>query len=729
MALKKYYPLIVIISLAPILQIPIWLGYTDFYSGKASDLIPYIYGTKQLMYDTFQNLREIPLWNPYFMFGQPIVGNVQYNIFYPLNILFLLFPFHTALWIHQIVHMIIAGIGTYMLSKHTGLSREASLISSCLYMFNGRLLYYINAGWLHLFSSLCWIPLLLLTSLLLIERKGRLYSIGLAIVFFMIFTSGNPQHAFLFCFLFIFQAIWSIIKTKSKDERLSLLYRILLSALISFLLISIQLFPAIEQAYLSSRVFVDGSLHGFYFNWDVGQWLRILFRPEILPHDHAWELCAYIGIGGMLLAFYGFSSLRNRLFLIVIWGGIPFLVSLGPAFPPTAMVLAAIPGMDILSSPSRYFIFTILILSVLSGHGFEKLIESFGHNPKRAFLLILLLCIALAITALLIPPFDTVCFSTTVRFFGALIIFLISAAIYFWRRTKLFKILLICWIIADPLLLSTEILKEKYKPEDFKLPDKVISALTQFPSPVRVATIQPEELRESRLNPFDDWISVKYGIPRAGGVEPLAMLNTYNFLTQMDGTGEIKGIIRAFRLWGFARPDLYNIAGITHLISVKPIENPHLKFIVQDSITMPHFHGGRWRGEKIYLYENIDALPRAFFLADRQRNLTKPVSINIISPNRIQLRVDTDQAGRLIVSESFHPGWNATSEGKSFKVEPFLNAFISIQVLPGSHEILLNFFPQSFRVGLWLTLAGLLFVIISFFYEKIRPEFFQVRKK
>ena len=146
MTLKKYYPHLVITSLALILQVPIWLGYTDFYSGRGSDLIPYIYGTKRLMYDTFQTLGEIPLWNPYFMFGQPIVGNVQYNIFYPLNILFFVFPFFTALWIHQLIHMILAGIGTLMLARHTGLSRLACLISGCLYMFNGRLLYYINAG-------------------------------------------------------------------------------------------------------------------------------------------------------------------------------------------------------------------------------------------------------------------------------------------------------------------------------------------------------------------------------------------------------------------------------------------------------------------------------------------------------------------------------------------------------------------------------------------------------
>ena len=145
--LKKHYPILILLFLPVVIHAPIFLGRVDFYSGDGSDLIPYVYGSKLFLYQTFQELGEIPLWNPYFLFGQPIVGNIQYSLFYPLNGLFLFLPFFKALWLYQVSHMIIAGIGTYLLARQTGGEKHGSMLAGCLYMFNGRMLYYINAGW------------------------------------------------------------------------------------------------------------------------------------------------------------------------------------------------------------------------------------------------------------------------------------------------------------------------------------------------------------------------------------------------------------------------------------------------------------------------------------------------------------------------------------------------------------------------------------------------------
>lgn len=715
---KRHYPILIIILLSFIIHSPIWLGFVDFYSGDGSDL-PYVYASKMLQYKTFQNLGEIPLWNPYIMFGQPVVGNIQYSLFYPLNLIFSLIPFFKALWIHQAIHMMIAGLGAYLLTKYTGCKNNGSMIAGCLYILNGRILYYINAGWLGYFSSICWLPMFLLTSLLVMEKKGWGYPIALGVIFAMTFLAGTPQYAFLGWCLFGIHGIFYLIRCPSKEDRLSLMVRILLSGLISFLLISAQLFPALEQTYLSSRIFSYGAMHGFQFDWSLKQWLRILFRPEFLQHDFSWELCAYIGFGGILLSLLGFFISRKRLHLVIIWGLIPWLISMGSAFPPFDQAMKAVPGMSMLTNPSRFFIFTIIILSVFAGYGLERFI-TVRRSYRNSCLFLIITGLAFILAGLFVPKYSQAARIVDVRYFSTLVIFLTLAALYLWQGTRLLKIILICWLIADPMLLSTEILKGKYNLKDFRPPVKLIKALEQYPSQVRIAAIQPEDLRDNLLNPFDDWICVKYGIRRAGGYEPLSMLSTLNFLAQMDGTGRIKETMWGFRLWEFARPDLYNIAGITHLITFRQIENPRLKFIVQDSITMPHFHGGWWREKKVYLYENRGVLPRAFFLADSASNFVTPVAMKVVSPNRIRLYIGTDQHGKVIVSESFHPGWIASIGDKPLKVEPFLNAFISLNISPGNHDILLNFAPQSFHIGLWFTQAGLLMIILIFLYKKIR---------
>ena len=268
-------------------------------------------------------------------------------------------------------------------ARHTGAEKYGSMLAGCLYMINGRMLYYINAGWVGYFGSICWLPLLMLMSLQVLKNRALYFPVLLGIVLAMNFLAGTPQYTLLGCYLFFLQGIRQFFLYQTKEERMSLLLRILLTGLLFFLLISVQLFPAFEQTHLSSRVFLTGALHGFHFKWDLRQWLLILFRPELLNHDFSWELCAYIGIGGMVLSFSGLAGLRKRLSLVLIWGVIPWLISMGAAFPPSAYIIKTVPGMSLLTSSSRYFIFTILILCVAAGHGSEKLIKCYGSGQGK----------------------------------------------------------------------------------------------------------------------------------------------------------------------------------------------------------------------------------------------------------------------------------------------------------------------------------------------------------
>jgi len=699
------------------------MGWVDFYSGDGSDLIPYVYGTKLFIYQTFQDLGEIPLWNPHLLFGQPIVGNMQYGLFYPLNILFLYLSFFKALWLYQVIHMIVAGLGAYFLTRHTGGGKYGSMLAGCLFTLNGRMLYYINAGWVDHFSSICWLPLLILASLQVLKKKELYFPILLGVILAMTFFAGTPQYTLLGCGLFTVQGIQQIFLYQSKEERLSLLFRILLTGLIFFLLISIQLFPAFEQAYLSSRIFFSDTIQGFHLDWDLRQWFRIMFRPELLSHDFSWELCAYIGIGGMVLSVPGIISSRERISLALIWGLIPWLISMGPAFPPSALVMKIIPGMSILTSSSRYFIFTILVLSVTAGHGFEKVISSFGSSHGKIRLYLIAACLGIFFMGFLIPPYDQASGIVNVRYFGAIAVFALLSLLCLLRGSMIYIIILVCWLIIDPLLLSADILRGEYRIKDLQEPTKIIQELNNYSRPVRIAAIQPENLRDNLLNPFDDWLCIKYKICRAGGYEPLAMLHTLQFLTRMDGTGEINNVMWGFRLWSFARPFLYNIAGVTHLITIRPIDSPHLKFIVRDTFTMPHFHGGWWENQPVYLYENKGAFPRAFFLAEGSEGAISPIAINNTSPNHLHLSFQTKQAGTLVISESFHPGWIATGHDASINLRPFLNEFISFEISEGEHDIKLDFVPRSFILGKRLTQMGLIFIIVVFLYQ-----FYLIRK-
>ena len=717
--LKKHYPILIIILLSVILFSPIWLGLIDFYSGDGSDLIPYVYGSKLLLYQTFQEIREIPLWNPYIMFGQPIVGNLQFALFYPLNFIFLLCSFFKALWVYQAMHMAIAGLGAYLLARHTGCKKNGSMVAGCLYMLNGRILYYTNAGWLGYYSSICWLPLFVLASILVLERKERRFPLAFGIIFALTLLSGTPQYAFMGFWLFLLKGIWQTFLPQSRKDRLSLIYRLLLSGLISFLLISVQLFPAIEQTYLSSRILFDSSssIHGFHFDWSMKQWFRILFRPEFLRHDFAWELCAYIGIGGMVLSFLGLFVSKKHFQYVLLWGLIPWLFSMGAAFPPFDLLLKHIPGMAMLTSPSRYFIFTILILCVFAGSGFEYLFD-FVNRKRHTSLFIAAAGFGLFFSGFFILPYTQDTAILNVRYFGAIICFFLLTGLYLWKRIQFIQIILTCFLIADPILVASNGILTGYHKKDLKPPLKIIQAIKKHPGPVRIGSIQPVNLRAYRLTPLGDWVFIQNKIGRAGGYEPLAMLNTLNFLTQLDGTSPISETMWAFRLFDFARPDLYDLAGITHLITFKPIMNPRLKFKTRDTISMPNFCGGWWREKPVYLYENVNVLPRAFFVSEGSKGRIVPVGVKYVSPDRRYIYIHTKQPGAIIISESFHPGWIAVENDKPIPLKPFLNTFISCHVPAGEHEVMLDFAPNSFRLGLRFTQTGLVLILLILLLQK-----------
>ncbi len=709
MTLKKNLPISLYLLLPLLLHAPIWLGSVDFYTGEASDLIPYVYGLKSLIYNTARDAGELPLWNPYILLGQPTVGNIQYALFYPLGILFVLFSFFKALWINQVIHMAIAGYGAYRLAGFAGCGHKGSLVSGLLYMFNGRLLYYIHAGWVGYFYSICWLPLLILVSLKVLQEEDLKYPVYYGLVFAMSLLCGTPQYAFMGYCLFLLQGGWVICFSGGGLQKLALLSRILLSGVMAILLIAVQLFPSAEQAYLSTRQFANPAMSGFHFDWSLPQWFRVLIRPEFLPQDFSWELCIYMGAGGFILALPGLYRLRRQLSFLLVWGVVPMLLSMGAAFPLLDRLIGSLPGIGMLTNPSRYLIFAAIVLCVAAGFGLEALLARGGQSKKVRFAITGSLGVILA-AGLVIPPAAPVDTMTNIRLIISLTGFAALSGLYWLRRQSSWKSwLLIGWLVAEPLFIVAPAVLNGYRSVDIQPPQKIIQGLKQFPGPARVAFFQPPNLRDNLVSPLEDWVFTRNRIGRAGGYEPLALQRTLNFLCKMDATDvSISDSFWGFRLFGLGRPRLFNLAGISHILSTEPLAISHLKLVNTAPMTAPDFHGGRWQAQRIFLYENVSVLGPALFMPDNHVGVAYPVALKIDSPNHRQLILDFDVPGTVFLSESFHTGWIALEQGRPLVIQPFMDTFISFQVAAGRHAVDLEFRPKSLQIGMWLTVAGVM---------------------
>ena len=61
---------------------------------------------------------ELPLWNPLVYLGVPLLANIQTSILYPLDALFLLFSFPTALTWSVVLHIWLALAGMYLFLRY-----------------------------------------------------------------------------------------------------------------------------------------------------------------------------------------------------------------------------------------------------------------------------------------------------------------------------------------------------------------------------------------------------------------------------------------------------------------------------------------------------------------------------------------------------------------------------------------------------------------------------------
>ena len=82
------------------------------------------------------------------------------------------------------------------------------------------------------------------------------------------------------------------------------------------------------------------------------------------------------------------------------------------------------------------------------------------------------------------------------------------------------------------------------------------------------------------------------------------------------------------------------------------------------------------------------------------------------NPNKVNIQVNADTAGWLVVSEVWYPGWHAYVDGQLAESYPANYLFRTIEIPAGKHTVVWEYRPRSFRIGLIVTLSSLLCLLI-----------------
>ncbi len=602
----------------------------------------------------------LPLWNPFIHLGFPFLATLQPGVFYPLSLLYYILPFDAAFNWFLIIHYPLAGFFMYRLGKDLQLSGTAALASGLVFAFSGYL-----ASVLHMpttLASVTWLPLVFLFWRRLVSGTGdRRLNIAVAgLLLAIMFLGGEPT--------VLYGTVWALLAylvyKKSGDwpglvrPGLSLLAALALAAGLT----AVQLLPFAELLLHSVRA--GGLAYAETVKYSIppakmgGLFLPFFALAGASPWlDSGWLKDLYLGFLAGLLAVFALVRLpaRPRWWL----AGALLLVllvcagSLAP-LPVYRLLYAAVPGFNLFRYPAKFMFLAAFIVAYLAGRGLDLLPAKLPYRvPLRLGLVVLVFLDLFAVNS-------GANFSLPARRYHA--------------------------VPGNVRLLAGDKSEFRY----FIAPGAYLKGYVGTAGEYADWGRELDSLR-NRLTYDQNMI---FG---------LAALDGYESIKGADQDALGRKLLALDSLDGVRALDLCNVK---YLVSAAPFRQPGYRLL---TVTPEAYKGGA-----IYLYENMNVLPRSFYVPaarvvpERGRILDEVFSRGF-EPRRELLLEEAvrSPAGFWFTSDWFYPGWKAFVDGKETRIYRANYLFRAVAVPRPDSKVTYVYDPPSFKLGALISLLSL----------------------
>ena len=686
---RRYWPILVLIAAPLALFAPILIGRVWYWGVPLLQFYPW----QRAAVESYQ-AGQLPLWNSFVGNGAPLAANLQTGAFYPLNFLYLLLPTEFAMGWTAILHVILAGLFMYAYLRTMKLSLLAAVIGALAFEMNGFLI--ARAGFLSVTVTVPWLAAWLWRVEKLHEASDRRSAFSnafwLALVIGLGVLAGHAQTA---VYGLIFVSLYFLWRTFSNRAslQLSIPRSFITFAVAVFLglgLAAIQLLPAAELTRESQRAggldFTKIMTHSF---WPLR--LLTMLSPDFFGtpsaaqnnfwgYDNYWENAAYIGVIPILLALY---AIWNRLRHKVIQAPIGFLattslVSLVLAFgwftPIYPFLYQTIPGFALFQGPARWLSVTLVALCALAGFGMQQVLDRGVSRKATTRLMMLGLALSLAglATSLVLKGRVETFGPATLRLSALLILagWLFRSDLH---KPKWAAALVV--VVALDLITAQFMLNPTLPPDIYRATNPTAEALqadgligrtfffAQDEEAIKFGTYLAHKTPEGTTefagfgpNDLNFWLNARAALlPNTGMIDRVPSANNFDSL-----------------LVGRYQNLLDQIEGLP-LDQVLPLlSQMHVGYIVSPrKLNLPIVT----RTPDVTVYRNDRVLPRAWAAAQDidLQNVSTIMSGSAIesltdSGNTVTIRASLPQAGWLILSDTFYPGWQAFVDGTSAEI-------------------------------------------------------------
>jgi hypothetical protein len=689
---------------------------------------------------------RIPQWNDSIFGGVPQLGNIHAGALYPLRAAFAWVDPIRAVNLVAALHLLLLASGIVVLVRHRlGLRAPASVVAAAVVLGSGMM--SARSLQLEQLIGLAWIPWLLAAVDWAVRGGGRerLAVPAVALVTAMLVTGGHGQSTFAGV---AFAVVWGVARSCDVAVDRRAIRRLVpagVGAALGLLLASPQLLATLaltERASSVSRRTLEDVANPAYV-LPVKRVVATLFGDGSVA-DQAlvtgnFEAMTSIGVAACALALLAVVVAAvarperwTQLALAAVSLG-ALLLAVGPRLPLYRIAFELVPGLDSARVPGRWRDLTVLGVAFLAAFAIDHLARR-RVDVRAAVAFTGVGVLGAVLVGVL--PFDLPATRIVVAWAGTAAcvaaVALAAGAAGHRLRPAVLPGLAALLLGAEVVYLGPPGAWERSQPVAV---DEVENPVTEF------LARQPERSFAFTTERLDDPAYV------LAGLRPNA--NTFLGIRSIDG---YDGGVQVTDEWVAATAALENPVSpdllIRHQIRL-PLE-PALfarfgvRWVLYDTSMLPldqlapawgdpvvegdglalldnpEYHGeallfgATVRADEGDLDELLAEQRAAAVVARGGPELScsgcQPTSTEIDRPRpgALDAVVEAEVDSLLVIAEQWDPGWSASVDGRPAEVVLADGMFLGVEIGPGRHDVELRYTAPGLRLGVVLTLLGLI---------------------
>lgn len=714
-------PLLVLAALALTFCWPIFVPRWHMPAG-GGDLLALLYPLYTHAADSLRSA-QLPLWNPYLYSGAPFLADPQTSLFYPPNLLFLLFPAPPYALMELLVafHLWLAGAGVYTLLTLRGLPRLPAVTGALTFMFSS--VFVTHIGNLNILAASAYLPWAIASWDRLAHHTAagqRIPAIraalALAVTLTLSFFAGQAQFTWITLIALTFFAAADLIH---HPHRLTLLAYGVAAALVTLGLSAAQLLPTLELTQHTARAALAfDEVTRWSLPWPaLTEFISpLLFGRGADAYWAVWDRAefGYAGLTALTLALFTLYQPKphTRLYLLFALG---LLLALGRYTPLYQLLYTLVPTFDQFRAPARFVLLADFALALLAAHGLHALLTA---PPTRDRWLTILA--ALFIVIVLSLPIAHSFAAADLRTLGAtaantlpfaltltLALLFIIAVVLAFRRPAALPILLALELLALGAWVETS----RFDPTAGFTPGPAVEWLQQQPGPFRI---------DVASGPWQPDAPRLFGLEAIGGLSnPLALAayDAYYWSVGYRGSPQYNLLNAQFLITAKDQPAAD--ASFIPVFNADPAVDVYLNTNAQPRIRLLYNTHLAPSPDAAFtaLHDGSVDLLTTVILTDPTAPPVQPTDqpanlfYTVYTPTRHVVAVTTPAPAYLVLAEVWYPGWQATLDGQPTPIYRANTAFRAVYVPAGEHTLEFVYRPTTVTLG--LALSALTFIIVT----------------